>query len=156
MNRYAVSEDVSLATTASVIEVPPKKAARLITEPLKNAQNQNEIIEPKSAHKLAAVSVRFKKSRAGGAGTFTLSQFRLICKHQNDLADIFAGKAKSVYPVGFIKTASLLNRKPLTEPIKLTETNTEKEWLEFVFEVPADYSPVLIEFKQNNIAQVSL
>jgi hypothetical protein len=72
---------------------------------------------------------------------------RLICKQKDDAKEPFTGKGRNVYPIGYFKVPALLERKRLNEPMEAKSTD-------FAFEVPEDFVPVLIEFKQNNIAQV--
>ena len=87
---------------------------------------------------------------------FTLSQVRLICK-QNDGKSPLAGKAKNIYPIGYLKTQLEVETKTLTEIIRLAHSDYIKNLKEFdfVFHVPDGFVPVLIEFKQNGISQLS-
>ncbi len=96
-------------------------------------------VKTKSGHTINIVRVTVKRT----AGAFTLSQLRLICKEKNN--------AKAVYPIGYLKSANLLQRKTLDEIIELKDT----ENIDLAFYVPNNYAPALVEFKLNNIAEVS-
>ena len=89
-------------------------------------------------------------------GKFTLSQVRLICKQKEDAKKPFAGKGINVYPIGYLKTPELLEIKRLNEPIEMgRDSFTAGQMVtDFAFWVPGNFVPVLVEFKQNNIAQV--
>jgi hypothetical protein len=78
-----------------------------------------------------------------GKVTFTLAQVRLVCKAK-DSADNLKGSGQTIYPAGFIKSANIVEQKGLTEEIA-----GRAKVYDFVFNVPADAAPVILEFKQN-------
>ncbi|MCP4263390.1 MAG: hypothetical protein GY774_38670 [Planctomycetes bacterium] len=91
------------------------------------------------------------------AGTFTLPQLKLICKQQGSGDDPLAGTGINVYPIGHLKAADQIQ---VSTEIKLDrdkdfKNNAREKWIDFVFCIPRDYEPVLVEFKQNNILQIS-
>lgn len=91
------------------------------------------------------------------AGTFTLAQLRLVCKRQGFGDAPLAGTGIYVYPVGHMKTE---NEIQVSTQIKLEskndfKDNAKEKWIDFVFCIPRDYVPILVEFKQNSILEIS-
>jgi len=157
LNRHLIEKDIPILTSSPVIKVPGKKATRIITEPLKDAKPPNKPIEPPSGHKLTALRMGIMKKSAKEAGTFTLSQVRLICKPKTQLEHPLTGNnAINVYPIGFLQEEGLLELKKLIEPIRLKPADFPESimWIDFVFRVPEDFAGILVEFKQNNLATV--
>jgi hypothetical protein len=85
--------------------------------------------------------------------TFTLAQIRLLCKADHST---LTGSSQVVYPVGFIRSENIVDRKSLIEEIKLIPKDFTGgiKWFDFVFQVPADTVPVLLEFKLNAATEV--
>jgi len=88
-------------------------------------------------------------------GAFILSQLRLICKQQGYDEDPLAGTRINVYPIGHLKAADQIQ---VSTEIEINrndfEGNASEKWIDFVFCVPRDYVPVLVEFKQNSIVEI--
>jgi hypothetical protein len=78
--------------------------------------------------------------------TFTMSQVRLVCKESGS-ADNFRGSGQVVWPVGYIQKENIVDRKNLSEKVALKQ-------LDFVFYIPANTVPVMLQFKQNAVAWV--
>jgi len=155
LNRHNISEGIPTTMTFSeAIEVPKKNGAWLAPEGIKDSTGKP--VPPKSGHNLTIVRVGIKRSAAKDASHFTVSQLRLICKQKSDSENPFLGKAKNVYPVGYLKAANQLQEKKLSDQIQINrEDFTEAaKWIDFAFYVPADSVPVAVEFKLNNIAEV--
>jgi hypothetical protein len=91
-----------------------------------------------------------------GSGQFTLSQLSLICKEKAYTSNPFAGKGVNIYPLGYLTAADRVKIMNLTDKIILAPEDfvTPTRWLDFLFNVPEDLIPVLVQFKQNNIAQL--
>jgi len=89
------------------------------------------------------------------AGTFILPQLRLICKRQGYGDDPLAGTGINIYPIGHMKAADQIQ---VSTEIKITssdfERNAKDKWIDFVFCIPRDFVPVLLEFKQNSIVEI--
>jgi len=160
LNRHSASESMPIVTSSQAIEVPKKNAAWYATEGIKNAQDPTKLIESKKQDRnLTFVRIGLKKSAVGEAGTFTFAQLRLICKQQMaDARNPLAGKGQTVYPVGYLAGPNLLQTKRLSDTIKVSRSdfgaNDRVRWIDFAFYVPAGFVPVLVEFKQNSIAEV--
>jgi len=156
LNRHNASGGISTITSSQSINIPNKNAAWPTPENLKDSDGNP--VSPKSGHVLMFVRVGIIKSTVDEAGSFTPSQIRLICKKQTDLKNPLAGTGQNLYPTGFLTAPGQIQIKRLNEVIKVTRTDFEdkarERWIDFVFNVPADSVPVLLEFKQNGIVQV--
>jgi hypothetical protein len=154
LNRHGISDDVLITDSTKVIEVQNKNAVWLAPENLTDTQSNS--IEPKAGHNLTIVRIGFKSGSMSNL-KFTLSQLRLICKQKNDSLDIFAGKGQNVYPLGYFQSGNQVELKNLGEKILLTSsdyTDSGIKWIDFAFYVPSDSIPVLVEFRQNEIARL--
>ncbi|MCJ7729301.1 MAG: CvpA family protein [Sedimentisphaerales bacterium] len=154
LNRLATGE-VSIITGPEVIEVPREQAVRLAPEGLQDTEGR--AVEAKTGCNLTIVKVGMRMGMPKQkSGRFTLSQVRLICKQKEDAKKPFAGKGINIYPIGYLKTPELLEIKRLNEPIEMgRDSFTAGQMVtDFAFWVPENFVPVLVEFKQNNIAQV--
>ena len=91
-------------------------------------------------------------ARINGAA-FTLSQLRLICTRRSSGQERLAGEAVNVYPIGHLKSAGQI--QVASEVRIMTQGFNENErFIDFVFNVPGDYEPVLIEYKMNSIVEI--
>ncbi|MHC4620210.1 MAG: hypothetical protein ACYTEQ_20885 [Planctomycetota bacterium] len=163
LNRLNTDDEIPIVTTSQAIELPAKQPGQqkaLVAWPapetLKGADDKP--MPSKTAHTLTIVRVGIKKTAIEEAGKFTLAQLRLICRTRQDAADPLAGKGKNVFPLGYIKAENQLEMKRLNQPIIMTYSDFEPKatvrWIDFAFHVPNDCVPVLVEFKQNNVARV--
>ena len=163
LNRHKATADMSIVAGSDPIELPQKKkrddkiaAAWPAPQGLKDAEGRP--IPPKSGHNLMIVRVGMKKTALKEAGQFTLSQLRLICKQKAYAKNPLVGKARNVYPIGYVSAAKQLQIKRLDEVITVTRSDFEGSaavrWIDFAFYVPSDFLPVLVEFKQNCVVQV--
>jgi len=148
LNRLAAGE-VSIITGPEVIEVSREKAVRLAPEGLQDTEGR--AVTAKTGCNLTIVRVGIKVNILNQKGTkFTPSQVRLICKQKDDAKKPFAGKGINVYPVGYLRTPELLEIKRLSDSMEFRAGQA----IDLAFEVPNNFVPVLVEFKQNNVAQV--
>ncbi len=156
LNRHNIADNVPLVTNEQAIKVPGKNAAWYAPEGIKDSDGNP--ISPKTGHDLMFVRVGIKKSAVAEAGTFTLAQLRLICKRETGVKNPLAGKGQNIYPIGYMMAADTLQIKRLNDVIKVTHSDFEdkarERWIDFAFYVPDGFVPVLVEFKQNNIALV--
>ena len=91
------------------------------------------------------------------AGKFTLSQFRLVCGPRTRRQVRWPARARPSIPLGYIGANNRLETKSLGEiiavdPAKVPDTGLT---IDLAFHVPTNLTPVLIEFKRNNVARVS-
>ena len=154
LNRHKIKDEISIITRSDAIEIPKKKAAWPAPEALRDSEDKP--VPLKSGHNLTIVRVGIKKAAVKTAGRFTLSQLRLVCKERSRAKNPLAGKGRNIYPVGYLKTADQLQMKQLNDEIKLERADFDAKvrWIDFAFYVPNGFIPVLVEFKQNTIAQV--
>ena len=164
LNRLNADTGVSIVTPSPAIDVPRKNAAWLAPQGLRDSQGNP--LKPKGGHNLIFVRVgiradALKATPSINGGKFTLSQLRLLCKEKSKLTDgkPLAGKAKNVYPVGYLSAANRIETKRLNDVITLTRDdflgNARQKHIDFAFYVPGGFVPVLLQFKQNSIAQIS-
>jgi len=63
--------------------------------------------------------------------------------------------SRNVYPIGYLKAADQIE---VSSKIQIERDDFEKDArekeIDFVFRVPNDFEPVLVEFKLNNIVQI--
>lgn len=154
LNRHNIADGVSIITGSQAIEVPRKNAVWYAPENIKDTDGNP--LSPKIGHSLVIARVGIKKSALKDVGSFTLSQLRLVCKSKDHAKNPLSGKGKNIYPVGYLKTADQLQKKKLNDRIKLERTDFSEsvKQIDFAFYVPNDFTPVLVEFKLNNIAEV--
>lgn len=154
LNRHGIAEDIPIITGAGAIEIPNKKAVWPAPQALKDSSGQS--LPQKSGHNLNIVRIGILAKAIKDGGIFTLSQLRVICKKKSDLKRLFSGRGKPVYPIGYLKTAEQLQIKRLDEQIKVARVDFKGSvrWIDFAFYIPEGSVPVLVEFKQNNLAQL--
>jgi len=154
LNRHKIADGISLITSSEAIKVPQKKAVWPAPEALKDSSGR--AVSPKSGHTLTIVRVGINRRAIKDGGTFTFSQLRVICKQKEADKNPLAGKGKNIYPIGYLKTKDQLQIKQLSDRIKLEAADFDGavRWIDFAFYVPNGFIPVLVEFKQNNIAPV--
>lgn len=154
LNRHNISDDISVITTKQPFEVPQKNAVWPAPDDLRDADGNPA--PQKGAHTLTIARIGLQKNALKDAGTFTLSQLRLIAKPKNDTKGKFAGKGVNVYPVGYLKSANQLTVKQLNDQIKIDRGDFpgKVRWIDFAFQVPNGFVPVLAEFKSNSLAEL--
>jgi len=163
LNRLSGDKNVSLLTTSEAITLPSKKQEQqhpiaVWQAPAGLKGPQGKAIPQKSRHGLIFVRLGFNKGALNDAGTFTLSQVRVVCKGAVGAENALSGKGKNIYPVGYLAEQNQLQTKKLTETITVTPSDFEDKsrvkWLDFAFHIPDGYTPVLAEFKLNTILQL--
>ena len=150
LNRYA--KNIPLVTPEEAIEIP-KNAVSQSPSDLKDSENKP--VPVKAGHGLMTVQIGIKKKAAMEAGTFTLSQFRLICKNQTDRNKL-SGSAVNAYPVGYFDENNRVAVADAGEvlTIERDDFTDNVKMLKLVFSVPSGMTPVLAEFKANNATDV--
>jgi len=158
LNRLIFSDNKELTIFADpkAIEVPIKNAAWIAPENLSDFENQTETIKAKTGHKLIIVRMQIKARKLDTAGVFTLSQIRLICKPSSEMKNPLLGKAKNIYPIGYLKTSNLLLKKRLNDIIIFTHADLKgpEKSIDLAFYLPNDFVPAILQFKQNCIVTV--
>ena len=155
LNRQRISRDVPTLTGSSVLSVPRRDGVWHAPDTLRDADGKPVPTEGGESLMLVRFSVR--KNALKDAGKFTLSQLRLVCTPKTGGAKPLTGVGEAVYPIGYIGQDGRLERKTLAEIITV-ETSKVKEnalTIDLAFSVPTSMVPTLLEFKRNNIVQVS-
>lgn len=153
LNRLG-DKDVPLMTETEAIKVPSQNGVWEAPENLRDTEGKP--VQSQTGRNLMLVRVEIRKAALKDAGKFTLSQFRLVCGPKT-AAGAMAGKGEAVYPAGYIGPANRLQVKPLGELISIDASKVSSDTLtiDLAFQVPTGLTPVLIQFKRNNIAKVS-
>jgi hypothetical protein len=157
LNRQNESPDIPLITSSESIEVPNKNGAWYAPAAgVKDADGKP--IAAQGGHALVVVRMGILKNTINDSGRFTLGQLRLICKQKNASGDPLTGKGRNVYPIGYFSAADRITTKRLTEPITIDRSDyvgqDTRRYVDYVFNVPNDFVPVLLEFKQNCIVNL--
>ena len=167
-----LDNDVSLVSGSTpAIEIPRDKAVWPASENLKTqieelnsegkfSRTPGRPAGPIGAYQVMVVRVGIKKKAINqnqkiSAGTFTLSQLRLICKPRGYDGGPLEGKGINVYPLGYFKTA---NQIETNTKIKVEQGdfsgNSSTKYIDFIFAVPGGFVPALVEFKLNSVVQI--
>ena len=82
---------------------------------------------------------------------------RLVCTPKTGAANPLAGKGEAVYPLGYVGSGNRLERKSLADIITVQDPGGQGDavLMDLAFSVPANLTPVLLEFKRNSIVQLS-
>jgi len=107
--------------------------------------------------RLMLVRADIKKAALKDASKFTLSQWRLVCGVRGAAGAPLAGKGQAAYPLGYIGAGGRFERKSLGEVLTAEAGRSQGDMItiDLGFPVPTNLTPLLLEFKRNNIVQVS-
>jgi len=153
LNRYG--KDVPRMTAAPAIDSPRKNGVWEAPDSLRDAENRP--VSSQAGKNLMLVRAEIRKSAMKDASKFTLSQFRLICRPKTGTAGALAGAGEAAYPVGYIGAGGRLETKSLAEVVSIDAGRVpgDSVTMDLAFQVPTDMVPMLLEFKRNNVIQVS-
>ncbi|MHC4882563.1 MAG: hypothetical protein ACYTCV_08185, partial [Planctomycetota bacterium] len=160
LNKLKVQDKVLTVCSSKAVEVPSKKGqqpVRFWTSP-----DNEELV-------VVRMGIAAKKISDGGANNadgkmeFFPAQIRLIVKEDKTAASgakSLSGSAKALYPEGIFKgplKGGLLNKFKLNEiiPQDFMMQKNRILWLDVAFDMPQGYSPVLLEFKLNAVADLT-
>ena len=158
-----IGQDESNIAIAGAQAVQVKDAWIAPAELLSAPDNQPLSPDPGKKVVIVRAGLNSRKIEDGGMMTeysstaFTMVHVRLLCKN-SDSADNLTGSGEIVYPVGFISNGNIAELKNITDEIKLSGSDFSSadgiKWFDFVFYVPADTAPVMLQFKLNAVAQI--
>ncbi len=116
-------------------------------------------LSPKPGHQLVFVRMGIKRNAYPDVGFFTPSQIRLICAETANAEQPLTGSAINAWPIGYIKTENQIQLKKLGEEISVKTSDFKNakarvKYIDFAFNVPLDYVPVLLQFKQDSLVEV--
>jgi hypothetical protein len=160
-NRIGGDSDNFIMAGNEAVEVKAAWEPNSTTKLVSVTDNKPLDVKPGTKTVIVRTGLKSGSIKDGGAMTedkkltFTTAQVRLICKAR-DLADNLSGRGYTVWPVGFVRNETVVELKNFTEEIKLNpaEFSGGTKWYDFVFYIPSDTKPVLLEFKLNAAAEV--
>jgi hypothetical protein len=155
LNRHSIGDGVPIIAGNKAIKVP--KDEGLWSAPKELKDSTGNIIPKKSGHSLMIARIGITMEAVKKGKQFTPSQLRLVCKPKSDARKPLTGKGVNVYPIGYLKSANLLQLKKLTDKIEIERSDIggKQRWIDFAFYVPKNYVPVLAEFRQGTVIEVS-
>ena len=152
LNRHKASDGVYMITAADSIVVPKKDGVRIVD------------IDQRS-YTIVRMGIKEGEIDRGGAMdkdgdvSFTFSQVRILCK-KKDLAADSTGNARPIYPEAQIVDNEFIPAR-LSRTVSVSRGAFESvsgygrvAWIDLAFSVPSDMRPILLEFKQNAVAQL--
>jgi uncharacterized integral membrane protein len=148
LNRLQAKEAL-LMTGAPVLDTPRKAGVWFAPDGLRDTEGKP--VSPPAGTSLMLVRATIKKS----AVKFTLSQIRLVCGLKGVTGQPLAGQGQAAYPLGYIGAGGQLERKSLAEIVDISKAQGDPVTMDLGFAVPTSLTPVLLEFKRNNVVQVS-
>jgi len=158
LNRHNDWDEISLVTKAGAVIVPAKEGVWYASGDLKDSEGN--AITPRTGCGIMVVRVVIK-SYVRDAGKFTLGQLRLICMPEDFTPSqgALTGKGVNAYSIGYFSGKDEITTKRLSELITVDKDafpeGEQKRNIDFAFNVPNNYTPVALQFKQNVISNVS-
>ncbi len=178
MNR--LKNDVSLLSCSPVIEISrpavwpaPDAVKKQVEDFVTEYNSRGKLVDQdskksipmsswlRSGYEPIIVRVGLKRSALQAdprvnAAIFSLTQVRLICKRKGYGQDLYAGTAINVFPLGYLNNTNQIQLNP---DVQLKGDNFgrngNKKDFDFVFCIPTDHVPVLVQYKLNNILDIS-
>ena len=152
LNKLKTKDDVLMVSSRQALILPRGKAAKPVR--LETVDEQEVM--------LVRAGVRAKKITDGGAGKdyaqvkFFPAQIRLIFGETASTGTSLVGSATAEYPVGFWKNG-VLTKLELNEMIapESAEIKDKVYWMDVAFKVTDDKKPILLEFKQNAVVDLT-
>jgi uncharacterized integral membrane protein len=152
LNRHK-GKDVPLMTGTPAIDVPRKAGVWDAPASLRDAEGKP--LSSPAGTGLMLVRLQIKKSALKDASKFTLSQVRLVCGPKGGTGHPLAGQGQAAYPLGYIGSGGHFERKSLDEIVDISKAQGDPITMDLGFPVSTNLTPVLLEFKRNNVVQVS-
>jgi hypothetical protein len=155
LNRHKVTQKVTLATTVPALDVPAKNGVWYAPENLRDTAGKP--LSGPAGTSLMLVRANFRRSAFRDSSKCTLSQIRVVCALKSGAPSPLAGQGQAVYPIGYVGSGGRLERKSLAEMILLENSGSQGDTItmDLAFYVPTHLTPVLLEFKRNNVVQLS-
>jgi hypothetical protein len=155
LNRLPISQKIKVlsdagAVTMSAKSVWPAPDGLMDTEGKSIFSKYN-----KNDGDLIVARVGFSSVMVSGDGTLTPSQLRFECKKKGDKPRL-GGSAVSVYPIGYLQSATQVKTVGINEKINLDPKSAQNGVvsMNFVLFVPKEFEPVAVGLKANAIAEV--
>jgi len=154
LNRHKATDKVPLLTSSIALDAK-KDSVRFAPDNLRDTEGKP--LTTQAGQTLMLVRAGIRRSALREASKFTLSQVRLVCTPKSGSPNPLAGAGEAVYPLGYIGPGNRLERKSLADIITVEDPGGQGDavLMDLAFSVPANLTPVLLEFKRNNIVQLS-
>jgi hypothetical protein len=149
LNRLPISQKMKVLTEAGTVTMSAKSVWPA-PEGLKDTEGK--LVQPRTGYDLIVARVGFTGRMI--SGDLTASQLRFQCKKKGEKPRL-GGSAVSVYPIGYLQSASQVKTVGINERIVLNAQNAQDGVVSrnFVCYVPKDYEPVAVGLKANAIAE---
>jgi len=158
LNRFVKRTQV--ATRPGAIILPSRqqgkeKAVAAWPAPEGLKDHDGNPVAARSGHRLVIVRVGITSDAVRGLPYFRVGfgQLRIIGKEKSLAMNPLAGKGQTIYPAGYMIAEDTVQTRTPAEYLQLTRQHFEGEtavrWIDFVFDVPNELVPVLLEFRQN-------
>ncbi len=148
INKSFADEEVKISVEDNAITVNPKKAVWPAREDLMDSTG--EPLSIKADAKAMIVRVGISKPQK-----FALGQVSLVIKEEG-VDEATTGK--SIHPIGFLKKPNQLTDKTSLSSIidiQSKDITGNAKYIDFVFPVPEGYTPAMIKFKQDYVAELN-
>ncbi len=160
LNRHGIYKNAPITSVGNEIIVPADDGAWQAGKDIKDTDGK--IVEARGGYSLIIVRTGIKKvSNYQTEIAFTFSQIRLLCGQKKEGTKGLAGRGKNIYPLGYLKTSQLMQKARLSEKMTLSRDDLNEQlpggqgkWINFVFEVPNNFTPYAMELRQNSISAV--
>ena len=112
------------------------------------------MVSSRTGYDLIVARVGFTGRMLSSDGSLTPSQLRFQCKKKGEKPRL-GGSAVSVYPIGYLQSASQVKTVGINERITINAKDAQNGVvsMNFVCDVPKDYEPVMVGLKTNAIAE---
>jgi hypothetical protein len=149
LNRLPVSQKMKVLSDAGTIKMAAKSVWSA-PDGLKDAEGK---LVPSNGYDWIVARVGFTGTMLID-GSLTASQLRFQCKKKGEKPRL-DGSAVSVYPIGYLQSASQMKTVGINEKITLDSKNVQDGVvsMNFVCRVPKDYEPVAVGLKTSAIAE---
>ncbi|MDH7598148.1 MAG: CvpA family protein [Sedimentisphaerales bacterium] len=156
LNRLGTAHKVTRRTEGPAIEAGRPGVWQ---GPTDITDTQGSRLTTMPGHTFMLARIGFKRGALKDISPFLLGQVRLICKASSN-GNPFSGKGRAIYPIGLMVGPRQIALKGLAESIRLEEKDFGREdsvrYIDFGFFVPDGWTPVLAQFKLNNMVQLSM
>ncbi len=155
IDRMGVDKTLSPLAHSNVIQLPV--VIRRAPAGLTDADGKK--LQEVAGSDLFLARVNMTKNVVGkDSPNFLLGQLRMVCKRKDDKVMPGTGSGTSIYPVGYLKTATRLQVEPVSAVVSLAEAEMDNgvKAVDFAFYIPSSLRPELMAFKRNFVTQVQV
>jgi hypothetical protein len=149
LNRLPIGQKVKIFTDASTVTMSAKS---VWPAPDGLKDTEGKLVSSKSGGDLIVARVGFTGRML--SGDLTASQLRFQCKKKGEKPRL-GGSAVSVYPVGYLQSASQVKTVGINERITINAKDAQNNVVSmyFVCYVPKDCEPVAVGLKASAVAE---